>query len=336
MDTPVRKRKSFSAQEKLYALDQLKKGKQQTQLARDLGIRESTLRGWKKEEKLRSLPCILEEETGLQRKKVKFANDESLDSALYQWFVQARSEEVPISGPILKAQAEKFDHLINGNESKFKSSNVWLDTISQVLLSGEIRSADKEAANSNPIELKKLLEESCYTADQVYNCDETDLCSKMLPNRTFAIRTDGHKREGFKQRKDRVTLLFCVNKSGSHKVRPLMIRKARSPRCFHHVNMKALPFEYTNSKNAWIIAPYLKTGSIKLSCQPFGLICENSSRRKKLSSCWIIALPTPQRKILSVVTARLKSLISRRTLLQKSSHWTKASDRYLSKTIVAK
>ncbi|CAM5081058.1 unnamed protein product [Natator depressus] len=31
-----------------------------------------------------------------------------------------------------------------------------------------------------------------------------------------------------------------------------MIGKARSPRCFHHVNRKALPFEYTNSKNAWM------------------------------------------------------------------------------------
>ncbi|CAM4631093.1 unnamed protein product [Caretta caretta] len=119
---PVHKCKSFSAQEKLYALDQLKKGKQQTQLARDLGISESTLRGWKKEEKLHSLPCILEEETGLQRKKVKFVNDKSLDSALYQWFVQAHSG-VPISGPIQKAQAEKFDHLTNGNESKFKVSD---------------------------------------------------------------------------------------------------------------------------------------------------------------------------------------------------------------------
>ncbi|CAM5126520.1 unnamed protein product [Eretmochelys imbricata] len=135
--------KSFSAQEKLYILDQLKKGKQQTQLARDLGISESILQEWKKEEKLRSQPCILEGETGLQRKKVKFANDKSLDSTLYKWFVQARSKGVPISGPILKAQAEKFDRLINGNESKFKESNGWLDrfkkrhTINQVLVPGE-------------------------------------------------------------------------------------------------------------------------------------------------------------------------------------------------------
>ncbi|CAM2113932.1 unnamed protein product [Caretta caretta] len=200
MDTTVRKCKSFSAQEKLYAMDQVKKGKQETQLARDLGISESTLRGWKKEEeKLRSLPCILEEETGLQSKKVKFANDKSLDSALYQWFLQAYSEGVPISGPILKAQAEKFDLLINGNKSKFKASNGWLDrfkkrhTISQVLVSGESRSADKEDANSYPTELKKLLEEGCYTADQVYNCNETGLCFKMLPNHTLATRTDSQK-----------------------------------------------------------------------------------------------------------------------------------------------
>uniref|UniRef100_A0A8C3TCP3 HTH CENPB-type domain-containing protein n=1 Tax=Chelydra serpentina TaxID=8475 RepID=A0A8C3TCP3_CHESE len=206
----------------------------------------STLRGWKKRRKA----------PGLQSKKVKFANDERLDSALYQWFVQACSEGVPISGPILKAQAEKFDRLINRNESKFKASNGWLDrfkkrhTISQVLVSREICSADKEAANSYPIELKKLLEEGCYTANQVYNCDETGLSFKMLPDCALATKTDSHKREGFKQRKYRVTLLFCVNKSGSHKVRPLMIRKARSPRCFHHVNMKALPFEYTNTVRA--------------------------------------------------------------------------------------
>ncbi|CAM4450211.1 unnamed protein product, partial [Caretta caretta] len=187
---------SFSAQEKLYALDQLKKGKQQTQLARDLGISESTLRGWKKEEKLCSLPCILEEETGLQCKKVKFANDESLDSALYQWFVQARSEGVPVSGPILKVQARNSVALsmeIKPNLRRVMAGWTDLRTISQVLVSGEIHSADKESADSYPVELKMLLEEGCYTADQVYNCDETGLYFKILPDRTLATRTDSHK-----------------------------------------------------------------------------------------------------------------------------------------------
>ena len=102
MEKQVYKCKSFSAKLKLYALDQLKKGKQQIQLARDLGISKSTLRGWKTDEgKLHSLPNILEEETDLQRKKFKFANDKVLDSGLYQWVVQARSEGVSISDPVL-------------------------------------------------------------------------------------------------------------------------------------------------------------------------------------------------------------------------------------------
>uniref|UniRef100_A0A8C0J5T5 DDE-1 domain-containing protein n=1 Tax=Chelonoidis abingdonii TaxID=106734 RepID=A0A8C0J5T5_CHEAB len=63
--------------------------------------------------------------------------------------------------------------------------------------------------------------------------------------------------------KDRVTLLFCFNKSGSHKVRPLMIEKARSPRCFHHVNMKTLPFEYINCKNVWMNSCIFKEWFLK-------------------------------------------------------------------------
>ena len=46
------------------------------------GTRESTVRGWKKEEeKLRSLVQDLEEDAGLKRKRARLANDTQLDSA---------------------------------------------------------------------------------------------------------------------------------------------------------------------------------------------------------------------------------------------------------------
>jgi hypothetical protein len=41
---------------------------------------------------------------------------------LFDWFVKARSEGLAISGPILKAQEEKFDKQINGEASQFKAS----------------------------------------------------------------------------------------------------------------------------------------------------------------------------------------------------------------------
>jgi len=31
-----------------------------------------------------------------------------------------------------------------------------------------------------------------------------------------------------------------------------MIGKSRLPHCFHHVNMKSLPFKYTKSSNTWM------------------------------------------------------------------------------------
>ena len=176
----------------------------------------------------------------------------------------------------------------------------------------------------------------CYTADQVYNCHKTSLCYKMLPDRTLATKTDSHKRKGFKKRKDRVTLLFCVNKSGSHKVRPLMIGKSKFPRCFHHVNMKALPFEYTNSKNAWMNSSIFEDWFHKTFVPAVRAHLRKLKQEEKALLLLDNCPAHPQQKILSVVMARLKSHTSRRTLRQKSSHWIKASYRYLSKTIIAK
>lgn len=121
LDTSPRKRKSFTVQEKIWALDKLKNGKHVAQLAREMHINESTLRGWRKEEdKLRG-------NRGLMRKKVKTASDGNLDDRLYKWVVEARGRGCLISGPVLRAAAERLDREINGLESTFRASNGWLD-----------------------------------------------------------------------------------------------------------------------------------------------------------------------------------------------------------------
>ena len=86
----------------------------------------------------------------------------------------------------------------------------------------------------------------------IYNCDETALFFKLLPDKSLAEKKDHHKSEGFKQLKNRLTLMFCVNKTGGHKLRPLCIGKFAKPRCFHHVNLSNLPLQYDYSKNAWM------------------------------------------------------------------------------------
>ena len=62
------------------------------------------------------------------RKTMKAAQDEKLDEAVAMWFMQKRSEGVPISGPILTAKALQFHMKLypDGGE-ELKASTGWLN-----------------------------------------------------------------------------------------------------------------------------------------------------------------------------------------------------------------
>lgn len=254
------KRKCYSVREKLNLIDRVRNGEGQTKVAREMSVAESTLRGWLKDEaKLREFVDTVEESEGLARKRARTATDQNHDKALYNWFVQERAEGKPISGEIVRAQATKIS-----TSETFLASNGWLSKwkrrhgISSVKTSGEIRSADHESADAFQIEFQQYVEEQGYHKEQIYNADETALFFKMLPDRTLATKDDPHKREGYKQLKNRVTFLFCTNWSGCHKLKPLSIGKSAKPRCFKHKNMNNLEVIYANSANAWMTAAIFK------------------------------------------------------------------------------
>lgn len=71
----------------------------------------------------------------------------------------------------------------------------------------------------------------------------------MLPSRTF-ISHDENNPAGYKQSKERVTLMVCANGNGSHKIPLFLIGKSKVPVCFKNVDMTKLPVKYANSKNA--------------------------------------------------------------------------------------
>ena len=140
----IAKRKAYSVTEKLDAVSRVKNGESQAKVSRDLGMSDSTLRGWIKEElKLREYVHNLDESCGLSRKRARTAKDVDLDTVLYTWFVQQQQGGVPLSGPIVSAQAEKFDKELNGATSEFKASSGWLwrflkrHGIGQISISGD-------------------------------------------------------------------------------------------------------------------------------------------------------------------------------------------------------
>lgn len=69
---------------------------------------------------------------------------------------------------------------------------------------------------------------NAYNPRDIFNCDETSLFWKQIPDRSLATRSlPGRKKE-----KARITALFCCNSDGSEKLPTWYIGTAKTPRAF--------------------------------------------------------------------------------------------------------
>uniref|UniRef100_H3B7H8 HTH CENPB-type domain-containing protein n=1 Tax=Latimeria chalumnae TaxID=7897 RepID=H3B7H8_LATCH len=239
-------KKNYTVEEELNAVERVKKGEKQCRVIADLGIPESTLRTWIIDEpKLREHLKKIDSKAGLPCKKMRLSKDDTVDQASYMWFVQQRSEGAPLSGPLIKPRAEALSKRIN-TYSTFAASNGWFERwkkrhrINLNSIMGEAWSADLESVASYPAELYQLIAGGGYVEEQIYNSNEAEHFWKLLFNKTFSSRDDPQK-TGYKTSKDRVTLLFCANKTGQHKLPVLCVGKSKNP--------ESLPLLYDNSLN---------------------------------------------------------------------------------------
>lgn len=126
-------------------------------------------------------------------KRLKLGKDEELEQAVFLWFKQKREKGIPISGPILQAKARDLLKKLHPESSEqFTASTGWLwrfcqcHNIRQLSLQGEKLSADRPAAEEFIPAFKKFVEENCYTLNQIFNCDESGLYYKLLPDKSLA------------------------------------------------------------------------------------------------------------------------------------------------------
>ena len=87
-----------------------------------------------------------------------------------------------------------------------------------------------------------------WSPEDIYNCDETGLYYRALPDGTYTRR--GEKVSGGKKSKNRLTILLCCNSEGSHLLPPLVIGTSKNPRCFK--NVQHLPLPYEANPSAWM------------------------------------------------------------------------------------
>ncbi len=118
---------------------------------------------------------------------------------------------------------------------QFVASDGWLwrfcrrHGIRQLTLQGEKLSADKPASEEFITSFRTYVEDHKYTLNQIFNCDETGLYYKLLPQKTLASHFE-KSADGRKRQKERVTINACSNASGTIKLLLLLIGKSKKPR----------------------------------------------------------------------------------------------------------
>lgn len=136
---------------------------------------------------------------------------------------------------------------------EFKNSTGWLSKFKQ--RNGyKIRKLYGEMKTNEPVDIQECLDIilkkfDVYSEDNIYNLDETGLFYKLIPSKTFCKTA----KPGYKNFKDRVSIMLCTNYSGSDKLKAVLIGKSVKPRCFKGFD-HSLKIQYKSSKRAWMTA----------------------------------------------------------------------------------
>ena len=101
-------------------MEAVRSGRKQVDIAKEYGIAASTLSTILKE---KDKILKLSEQSVLcpDRKGLRLGNHQNIDEAVYTWFTDVRSKNIPVSGPMLQAKAKEFAEVMK--VEKFDASS---------------------------------------------------------------------------------------------------------------------------------------------------------------------------------------------------------------------
>ena len=119
------KLKTRTISEKYKILQELDKGESCACIAKKYDIAKQTLSGWLKE-KARIYSEVEKNKTSEKRLRMRGSSYEDMDKTCYKWLLNARHQNIPISGTILKEKALYFAKEL-GCDTNFQASDGWFD-----------------------------------------------------------------------------------------------------------------------------------------------------------------------------------------------------------------
>ncbi|KAK3894001.1 hypothetical protein Pcinc_002209 [Petrolisthes cinctipes] len=250
----------YSLQDKAKVIELIEKGLKNAEIVRQTGFPEGTVRNFKrqKEEIKASLKVASKLFTGnvqaSQRLLTNYSSTNRLIAVmefhLERWIEGRFKSKGSINGPQIRNQALLLYNAICKKKKieyapPFSASVGWFAkfkkrfSIKHAIYQGELSSADDAAAESFPAIAQQYIKDGGYTLDQVYNCDETGLYWKRSPSSTFIHKAE-KQAPSVKMAKDRISVLFTCNSTGTHRMKPLIIYKFKKPRAYKGADMNKL------------------------------------------------------------------------------------------------
>ncbi|XP_050037171.1 tigger transposable element-derived protein 6-like [Dermacentor andersoni] len=198
------KRKNLTISTKIEIIRRVERGEKKSDVAAAYNIPRSTLSTLLKNKA--DIRAKVDKRPGAtDARRIRTAVYEDVEAAVYKWFLDVRSRNIPVSGPIIEQKAKDLSFILNRPD--FKSGSGWLQRFKERhsivgrAITGESRAVDVTSIN-------KWIEENWseimtrYHPRDIFNADETALFWQMLPNKTLACRDE--KAHGGKVNKARI------------------------------------------------------------------------------------------------------------------------------------
>ena len=207
---------------------------------------------------------ILKNESNIRReyenfegdaKRKKIAKYDIINYVLYEWYIKCCQACICPDGAMLQEEALKIKTELNdSNLGDFKASNGWLEhfkkrfSLRQTRIVGEAGDVPITTNKTWMERLPKIIQG--YSADDIWNMDESGRFFKALPDTGLAKKTK--KRKAGKKSKARLTVAFFLSSSGFKLCKPVVIGKSKVPRCLRNLPnpSKLNIMQYFHSKNA--------------------------------------------------------------------------------------
>lgn len=250
-----RKKTTLTLEQKTDILGKLDKGVKANRLAIDYGVSKSSI-SYIKSQREDIVAAVSNTFQFAKKKTLHKSEYPEMENQLYEWFLKQRDRKCTISGPIMKAKAKQlFESMYPEKTSNnFVASDGWFGKFKRrfgirfLKICGEILSSDIELITPYIHRFRAKIAEMGLTNAQIYNADESGLFFRCLPDKTYVAACEKNA-PGRKIQKERISILLGTNCDGTHKLRPLVIGKAKNPRCFRDFHN---PLHYDNSKAAWM------------------------------------------------------------------------------------